>query len=265
MNVVVGERMAKRVSELGVSSDRIRSIPNWADGSVITPIDHGANTLRRAWNLGDAFVVAYSGNLGRAHDIGTLLEAMTILADATEGTLHAKTAPQRRQVAWLFIGGGALLAPLKAEVERRGLTSVHFRPYQSRAYLALSLSVADVHLVSLRPELEGLIVPSKFYGIAAAGRPTIFIGDKYGEIARLIGYYRCGSVITMGDGTALAHDILELATQPGLCQLIGENARKAFEAEFDKPIAMARWQNVLLEISNRKIGRGALDADQRSP
>ena len=96
---------------------------------------------------------------------------------------------------WLFIGGGALYQDLQAQVERRRLTSVHFRPYQPSERLAESLSVADVHLVSLRPELEGLIVPSKFYGIAAAGRPTIFVGDKDGEIAQLIARHACGQTV----------------------------------------------------------------------
>jgi hypothetical protein len=68
------------------------------------------------------------------------------------------------------------------------------------AYIRISLenasqkpfSVADVHLVSLNPKVEGLIVPTKFYGIAAAGRPTLFIGAPDGEIGRIINDTRCG-------------------------------------------------------------------------
>src|SRR5574342_267951 len=108
-----------------------------------------------------------------------------------------------RPVVWLFIGSGALLGTLQAEVERRRLTSVRFKPYQPKQRLAESLSAADVHLVSLRPTLEGLIVPSKFYGIAAAGRPTIFVGDEDGEIAQLIARHECGRTVATGDGKAL--------------------------------------------------------------
>jgi colanic acid biosynthesis glycosyl transferase WcaI len=250
MNVVVGERVAECVAEMGVARQRIRLIPNWADGRVIAPIDREANTLSAEWDLDDAFVVAYSGNLGRAHDSETLLEAMTSLPGMAEWTISTGGAPERRPVLWFFIGSGALIGPLKAEVARRGLTSVLFKPYQAKAQLAQSLSAANVHLVSLLPELEGLIVPSKFYGIAAAGRPTIFVGDKDGEIARLIARHKCGRTIAVGDGAGLAQAIAELAAQPGLCRLMGENARRAFEAEFDRPIAMARWQNLLLEIGN---------------
>ena len=87
---------------------------------------------------------------------------------------------------------------LKADVARLGLESVRFKGYQPSALLAQSLSASDVHLVSLRPELEGLIVPSKFYGICAAGRPSIFVGDKDGEIARLISRHGCGRTLEWG-------------------------------------------------------------------
>jgi colanic acid biosynthesis glycosyl transferase WcaI len=78
MNVVVGERMREYISELPTSNDRLRVIPNWADGSLIVPIDHAANPLRATWNLDHGFVVEYSGNLGRAHEIKTILEGMKV-------------------------------------------------------------------------------------------------------------------------------------------------------------------------------------------
>ena len=149
---------------------------------------------------------------------------------------------------WLFIGSGALFEPLKEQVARRGLTSVRFKPYQPSELLAQSLSAADVHLISLRPELEGLIVPSKFYGIAAAGRPAIFIGDTDGEIARLIRRHECGRTVALGDCTGLAQTIVDLVANPAACQQMGVRARQAFEVEFDKSIAIPRWEEVLHEV-----------------
>jgi glycosyltransferase involved in cell wall biosynthesis len=250
-NVVLGERMAERVCGLGISPERVRVIANWADGKAIEPIEREANSLRSAWGLADAFVVGYSGNLGRAHEIETLLGAIRILENAAgvrgEST-SAGRASSCRAVRWLFIGDGALFEPLKAEVARRGLTSVRFQPYQPRARLAQSLSAADVHLVSLRPELEGLIVPSKFYGICAAGRPTLFIGDCDGEVARLIRRHECGRSVPVGDGAALARTILKLAVDPGGCRSVGQRARQVFDEDFDKSIAIAQWDELLIEV-----------------
>jgi colanic acid biosynthesis glycosyl transferase WcaI len=255
MNVVLGARMAECVSGLGVSGDRIRIVPNWADGTNIASVDPAVNALRREWNLGDAFVVGYSGNLGRAHEIDTLLQAMTLLEKVApaNGSARPQTLAQHPPVVWVFIGNGALFDGLRAEVVRRRLSSVRFKPYQPQARLAESLSVADVHLVSLQPALEGLIVPSKFYGIAAAGRPAIFVGDEDGEIARLIAQHACGRTVAAGDGTALAQAIVELAADPNLRRSMGQRARQAFDAEFDKSIALTRWEKVLREVA----GRGA--------
>jgi colanic acid biosynthesis glycosyl transferase WcaI len=242
VNVVVGTRMEEYISGLPVSDDRLRVIQNWADGRLIVPIDHSANPLRTTWNLERAFVVEYSGNLGRAHESKTILEGMKILA--------AREKAAERPIEWLFIGGGALYGSLKNEVARLGLRSVHFKPYQPRALLSRSLSVADVHVISLRPELEGLVVPSKFYGIAAVGRPIIFIGDDRGEIAQLIRRHDCGYTVAVGDETTLAGTIADLAANPSRCREMGERARQAFVTEFDMPMAMEQWENLLCEISD---------------
>ena len=72
LNVVIGERMAERLRAVGVAPARIRVIHNWADGAAIRPLDPATNPLRRAWGLEHAFVVGYSGNLGRAHEVATV-------------------------------------------------------------------------------------------------------------------------------------------------------------------------------------------------
>ena len=84
---------------------------------------------------------------------------------------------------------------LENEVTQCKLANVVFRGYQPREQLAATLSAADVHLVSLNPKLEGLIVPSKIYAIAAAGRPAIFLGHPQGEIAKIIQETGCGFTV----------------------------------------------------------------------
>lgn len=238
-NVVLGERMAERLEGLGIDAERTIIVPNWADGTLITPVDPARNALRREWGFADKFVVAYSGNLGRAHDVATMLDAVAL----TERSAIA------HRMAWLFIGGGAQLASMKEQAMARGLSTISFKPYQPAERLAESLSVADVHLVSLRPELEGLIVPSKLYGIAAAGKATIFIGDADGEIARVLGRFDAGMRVAQGDGDALARAVLALAAEPGRCAEMGSNARRAFDRYFDKPLAVESWHRVIEQVS----------------
>lgn len=240
-NVVLGERMAEIITEHGASRAGLRIIPNWSDGRLVTPIPHEANMLRREWGLADKFVVGYSGNLGRAHDIATMLAAIERAAAIGD---HA----QGPRIAWLFVGGGAQTDKLRQEVETRGLTSVVFKPYQPSERLAESLSAADVHLVSLRPSLEGLIVPSKIYGILAAGRPAIFIGAADGEIARLLSSTGTGATVAEGDGSGLADTVIGLARDPIRAGTLGRRARQVFEERFDLPKAQAAWKRMMDEL-----------------
>jgi glycosyltransferase involved in cell wall biosynthesis len=241
-NVVVGEKMAAYLEQQGIRPERIQVIANWADGDLIAPIASAKNELRKGWALDDYFVVAYAGNLGRAHDAATIIEAMTLLRERTIGSASDDVA---RRIIFFFIGGGAQRATLEREVQQLRLTNVRFHPYQPREHLAETLGVADLHLVSLNPKLEGLIVPSKFYGIAAAGRPTLFIGAADGEIARLIDQAGCGFTVAPGDGKALANRILQLAGDPELCASLGARARAAFEERWDKRSAVEQWEEVL--------------------
>lgn len=238
-NVVLGGRMAERLAALGIDVSRTHVIPNWADGTLITPVEPGRNTLRRDWGLADKFVVGYSGNLGRAHDVETMLDAIAI----TERSARSE------KIVWLFIGGGAQLVAMQQQAEERGLASLVFKPYQPAERLAESLSAADVHLVSLRPELEGLIVPSKFYGIAAAGRATIFIGDADGEIARALRRSGAGLTVAQGDGKALADAATTLASAQARCTGMGANARRALDTEYDKARAVETWHRLLSKVA----------------
>ena len=239
INVVVGEGMAERLKGLSINAQNIRIIQNWSDGSLIVPIEPKQNGLRRRWIPQQSFVVSYAGNLGRPHDVDTIIEAMTLLSE------RAATAPKddlARRILFVFVGGGAQRARLEREILARRLTNVRLHPYQPRGLLAETLCAADVHLVSLNPKLEGLIVPSKFYGIAAAGRPTLFIGAPDGEIARLVEKFQCGFTVIPGDGRGLADRILQLAQDPQLCANLGARARDAFEQHWDKSHAVEKWR-----------------------
>jgi len=174
VNIVVGQRMLERISSLGISTENVHVIHNWSDDEQITPVSNVDNPLRQKWGLHNKFVVGYSGNLGRAHEFDTVLAAGE----------HLRNNPR---IVFLFIGGGHRMVELARVVKSRGLeTTFHCIPYQDRALLKYSLCVPDVHWISLKPAVEGLIVPSKFYGIAAAGRPIIAITARDGEIARLV-------------------------------------------------------------------------------
>jgi colanic acid biosynthesis glycosyl transferase WcaI len=249
LNIVLGFDMAETIRKLGIPKEKVCIIPNWAQSTRIVPAGPRANPLRKAWMMEGAFVIGYSGNLGRAHSFETFLAAIEALERDGLAFLpwgRDSVAPNLR---WLFIGGGAGLEAMKQEVHNRRLKTVLFRPYQPAERLSETLSLPDVHLISLRPALEGLIVPSKYYGIAAAGRPAIFVGDTEGEIARVIEESATGFVVREGDKEGLIRAVLALWSDPGLAEAQGKAARQLFEARFDFPHALAKWQTAIGKAS----------------
>ena len=211
VNVVLGELMAGRVPNAVV-------IHNWA------AMKDGGRPVRQAGET-PALQVGYSGNLGRAHEVETIIGAIRALPG----------------VRFVFTGGGARLD----EVRRIAAPNVEIRPYVSREQLGESLSSADVHLVSLQPALEGLIVPSKFYGVLAVGRPVIFIGARDGELARIIEAHRCGIVVEAGDVDELVRAIQRLATDRAEAEAMGQRGRELYLARFAPQHAFAAWERVL--------------------
>ena len=233
VNVVVGTRMAQKLSQLDVASDRINVIPNWCDDEAIVPVGTDANPLRAEWHLQNKFVVGYSGNLGRAHEFETVFAASQRLRNDAD-------------IVFLLIGGGHGNADLARRVQEAGLSDkFRFLPYQDNEILKYSLSVPDVHWISLRPELEGLIVPSKVYGIAAAGRPMIAVTAKDGEIAGLIKTHDCGLIVEPGNSDEMAKAILQLSAKDEARIGMGFRARAMLDAEFTRRHAFRRWENVV--------------------
>lgn len=100
------------------------------------------------------------------------------------------------------------------------------------------LVAADVHWVSLRPELEGLIVPSKLYGILAAGRPVDSVCPAEGEVSLAVREHQCGIVVEAGDSAAFAKAILKLWNDPQSCAELGRCARQASENSYCKQMLL---------------------------
>ena len=243
-NVVIGELMKDFLLCKGCEPEKIKVIPNWADDTMITPISKTQSNSRSVWGLDpQKLVFAYSGNLGRAHDVATVTAAMRALE------------PEKKEdIPLLIVGGGALLGSIAAQAQRGELTNVLLQEHQPREQLSDSLAAGDVHWISLNPALEGYVVPSKFYGICAAGRPIIFVGSADGEIARLIRRFDCGFVIPPGNGRKLADLLTSLSDDPRKIEKLGSNARALIDNGNSRQTRLDEWLALLEETEDRIPG-----------
>jgi colanic acid biosynthesis glycosyl transferase WcaI len=230
--VAIGRDMERRLLDDGVPRCKVTLIPNWADGSVIRPLKGRAFRDRMGW--GDRFVVMHSGNVGLSQDLETLVEAGALLSD-------------HRDIVIAIVGDGAGKAGLQREVARRGLRNIVFLPYQPKTELSESLGAADVHVVSLKQGLAERMVPSKVYGIMAAGKPFIGAVEPGSETALVLEEHGCGLWVGPGDGKLLARAILRIRREP--LEEMGRRAREALETRFDRPLATRAYRELLERVA----------------
>lgn len=216
--VAVGGCMRELLIRRGVDAGKIEVIPNWSSVAPVTAEKVQAMRERLGWE--GKFIVLYSGNIGLAHDFETLTGAAKLLEGGG--------------VQMVFAGEGPRLEQVRRDTV--GLEHVSFLPSQPKEDLSAFLAAADAHLVSVRAGLEGLVVPSKAYGIFAAGRPIFYVGGADAEVAKVIAESGCGAVIPNGDASALAEAIKQAVLPRG-------QSRVAPAGGFTE--ALANWHEVL--------------------
>jgi colanic acid biosynthesis glycosyl transferase WcaI len=220
--IVLGEEMKERLIARGIPKHKIVVAENWADGCEILPAPFEEGPL----------VVHYSGTFGLAHEEHTITEAMRRLRDDS-------------RFRFVFAGGGARRKRLEEFCRAEGIGTAEFRPYATRSELGRSLAEAHVGLVTQIPETLGAVVPSKTYGIMAAGRPVLYVGPRSATPARVIEWHRCGWRIEPGDASGIVRLLQQLERNRGLVREAGGRARRAFEKYYDKPIGVERILSIL--------------------
>lgn len=212
--VVLGECMRARLVARGIDTNKMFTVDNWADSTQI-------RVLPRSGEF--PLQIVYSGNLGLAHDVDTILAAM----DRLQGDARFR---------FTFGGGGARHSQLSNFIREKKFQEVTIRPYVARADLSQILGFGDIGLVTQRDDCCGSVVPSKIYGLMAAGRAILFIGPVAAAPAHIVTTYRCGWHIACGDSDSLVALLQHLATHPDEIETAGKNARQALLEHFDRPI-----------------------------
>ena len=220
--IVLGEDMKARLIARGIPEHKIHVAENWADGRRITPLPLPDGPL----------TILYSGNLGLAHDVNTIAGAMKRLRNDP-------------RFQFVFAGGGGRRKELETFCIENGITNAFFRPYCSSAELNASLGSGHLGLVTQLAVTCGSIVPSKTYGIMAAGRPLLYIGPREATPARVIDRFQCGWRVDPGEISALVSVLERLASDRESISTAGANSRTAFDEHYDRPIGAARVAMIL--------------------
>jgi colanic acid biosynthesis glycosyl transferase WcaI len=224
--IVLGEDMKARLIARDIPEHKIHVAENWADGEEITPLPFPDGPSP------SPLVVHYSGNFGLAHEIDTISAVMKGLAND-------------RRFRFVFAGAGVRREQLEDFCRSQGLANVAFRPYSPRAEFGASLAEGHLGLVTQLPQTCGSIVPSKTYGIMAAGRPILYVGPREATPARIIERFNCGWRVHPGDAVGLISLLETLSSERHLLSEAGARARQAFEQHYDRPMGVARIVKIL--------------------
>jgi len=242
--VVIGEYMKKRIRReylrgTNMSNNHIVTIHNWADGGKIKVLrkDIENNFFKKKWELEGRFIVLYSGNIGYLHEFDTIISAAECFAK--EGL---------KEIIFVFIGEGIKKSYIKKKVKEKGLNNILFFPYQTQEMLSYSLGLTNVSLVTLEKGFEGMVVPSKIYGILASGRPVIAVVGEESEVVEIIRKGKCGKIVKIGDYQAMVNNIMDYYKNPKKCREDGLNGRRYFEKNYERKIATEKYIKIIKEV-----------------
>ena len=232
---VLGDAMRRRIEAKGVEPGRISVIPNWGDVSAITPQPRD-NGWTRANGLADAFVVMHFGNVGHAQDLDTLIHATMFLRDLDDLVVPIVGVGARRQE----------LMELAARLDADKVLFLPWQPYEQRAE---PIAAAHVHVVGLARGLAGYVVPSRIYGVLAAGRPVIASAEDESETAETVRRAGCGVVVPPGRPDLLAGAIRDARNGRYDLEEMGKRGREWVEREASRDQAVKRYRALLTELA----------------
>lgn len=233
--IVLTETMKQRIlARHPQIAPQISVIHNWANEAWIKPLAKQQNWFAHIHGIDNQFTVLYSGNFGRCHDLDTIIKAMELL--------------QNLPVKFVFIGAGAKYDLCRQLVSDRHLHNCTFLPYQDRKNLPYSLTACDLALVSIAPGLEGVVAPSKLYGIMAAGKAIAAICEPHSYLRQLIQDANCGQCFDNYNSVGLAEFILRLMSEPNLAATMGKAGRKYMVANFTPKIIAQQYRAILNQV-----------------
>lgn len=232
--IVIGRDIREWIVQRCIEcKDKTEYIPLWQDDRLIFPLKFETSKFVKEQSLSEKFIVQYSGNIGLWNEVGTIGKAVK---------------QNIENVEFIVIGGGIRKKELLDEFSDEDQKNIKIFPFQPNEIFNDIISASHVHLVTLKEELAGIAVPSKIYGILAAGRPVIAMVPDYSEIAYIVKEENCGFVINPANLTGLINAIQLLRSDENLTRKFGENSRKAFEKKYTTRIIAERYKTVLNQL-----------------
>ena len=214
-------------------------INNWINEKEIYPLEQNHPRVvefKEKYNLKDKFIIMYSGNIGLYYDLENIIKVIGEFKD-------------REDVVFAFVGDGTVKDKVEAYVNENNLSNVTFIPYQDKADLIYSLNAADVHWVVNAKGIKGVSVPSKLYGVMAAGKPVLGVLDEGSEARLIVEDCNCGVCIEPGNYEEISNNIEYILNNKEEIRALGSNGRQYLETNLTKEVSINKYKENILAIN----------------
>lgn len=221
-------------------------INNWIDENEIYPLPENNERVlafKKKYGLDNKFVIMYSGNIGLYYDLENLIKVIERFGTDT------RTA-DGREVVFAFIGAGTVLDKLVSYVKEHNMDNVKFIPYQDKADLIYSLNAGDVHWCVNAKEIKGVSCPSKYYGLAAAGKPVIGVLESGSEVRCLIQDTHGGLCCEPGEYDQVEKNIRWFIDNTGSSEIkdMGIRSRDNLEKNLTRDVSVRKYAEEILKL-----------------
>jgi colanic acid biosynthesis glycosyl transferase WcaI len=227
--VCICDGFVEKLTERGISADRLKLIPLWGDTEKVYPIP-APTKFRQANQITEKqFLIMHTGNMGRKQDLMNVVRAAELSKDLDD-------------VLWLLVGQGEERAALEEAVRQRQLRNVRLLPLQPEDTLAEMYAAADVLLLNQKAAVIESVIPSKLLTYMAAGRPVLAAVSTKSETARYVERAECGRIIHSEDPMALVKAALSLRADGALRERLGSKGRAYVLKHFTKDKILREYE-----------------------
>ena len=233
--IVLGDDMRDRILAKGVAPERVVVVRDGSSPSGPLP-DPGHPAVKEV-RCGFPFVVLHAGHLGFYGAWSTLLQAAEILRDENTGLV--------------FIGDGANRKAMQSSVN--GSPNVRFLPFRPASEIPHVMAAGDLHIITVKRGLEGVVVPSKLFSTLAAGRPVLVVAPSECDASRIVRESGCGITADPDDPNSVAAGIRELRDNPRRLAEMGRRARETSE-KYARVKELAKFPSIIEEAAKEGSG-----------
>lgn len=241
--IIVGNDMKKTLKNRFINQKTPLNvvINNWTNEGEILPLSKKEPSINQFLinnGLENKFIIMYSGNIGLYYDLENIIK----ISDYFKGY---------KDLAFVFIGEGAVKSQMQSYVESNNISNVHFLPYQAKEFIKYSLNAADVHLVVNQKGIKGVSVPSKIYGVMAAGKPILGVLENGSEAETLISKSGSGFVVNPQDYEGIIGQIEKMYQMKSESLInMGMNGRNYLDTYLKREISIDKYRETLKEVIN---------------